>query len=106
MRKFSLIGIAMLIVSIPTFAGGILTNTNQHVSFLRMLARVAPMDFEGAYSNPAVLPFLREDVSYLPLKDQSAYKTGTIKPTFPLLMEMGNPGNFKEKALVPSILIF
>ena len=41
MRKFSLIGIAMLIVSIPTFAGGILTNTNQHVSFLRMLARGA-----------------------------------------------------------------
>ena len=27
MRKISLISIAMLIVSIPTFAGGILTNT-------------------------------------------------------------------------------
>ena len=39
MRKISLIGFVMLIVSIPTFAGGLLTNTNQHVAFLRMLAR-------------------------------------------------------------------
>lgn len=57
MRKFSLIGIAMLIVSIPTFAGGILTNTNQHVSFLRMLARGASIDIDGVYSNPAGLAF-------------------------------------------------
>ena len=34
MRKISLIGFVMLIVSIPTFAGGLLTNTNQHVAFL------------------------------------------------------------------------
>ena len=60
MRKFSLIGIAMLIVSIPTFAGGILTNTNQHVSFLRMLARGASIDIDGVYSNPAGLAFLPE----------------------------------------------
>ena len=37
MRKISLIGLVMLIVSIPTFAGGLLTNTNQHAAFLRML---------------------------------------------------------------------
>ena len=41
MRKISLIGFVMLIVSIPTFAGGLLTNTNQHVAFLRMLARLS-----------------------------------------------------------------
>ena len=34
MRKISLIGFVMLIVSIPTFAGGLLTNTNQHAAFL------------------------------------------------------------------------
>ena len=73
MRKFSLIGIAMLIVSIPTFAGGILTNTNQHVSFLRMLARGASIDIDGVYSNPAGLAFLPEDGLYLSLNGQSAY---------------------------------
>ena len=51
MRKISLIGFVMLIVSIPTFAGGLLTNTNQHVAFLRMLARGASIDIDGVYSN-------------------------------------------------------
>lgn len=41
MRKISLIGLAMLIVSIPTFAGDYLTNTNQNAAFLRMIARSA-----------------------------------------------------------------
>ena len=90
MRKFSLIGIAMLIVSIPTFAGGILTNTNQHVSFLRMLARGASIDIDGVYSNPAGLAFLPEDGLYLSLNGQSAYQTRNIKATFPLFIEDGN----------------
>ena len=74
----------MLIVSIPTFAGGILTNTNQHVSFLRMLARGASIDIDGVYSNPAGLAFLPEDGLYLSLNGQSAYQTRNIKATFPL----------------------
>lgn len=52
MRKISLIGFVMLIVSIPTFAGGLLTNTNQHVAFLRMLARGASIDIDGAEALP------------------------------------------------------
>ena len=39
MRKNFLIGFVMLIVSIPTFAGDYLTNTNQNAAFLRMIAR-------------------------------------------------------------------
>ena len=97
MRKFSLIGIAMLIVSIPTFAGGILTNTNQHVSFLRMLARGASIDIDGVYSNPAGLAFLPEDGLYLSLNGQSAYQTRNIKATFPLFIEDGNTRYYKGK---------
>ena len=48
MRKISLIGFVMLIVSIPTFAGGLLTNTNQHAAFLRMLSRGATFEIDGA----------------------------------------------------------
>ena len=47
MRKISLIGLAMLIVSIPTFAGDYLTNTNQNAAFLRMIARGASIDVDG-----------------------------------------------------------
>ena len=41
MRKNFLIGFVMLIVSIPTFAGDYLTNTNQNAAFLRMIAPAA-----------------------------------------------------------------
>lgn len=61
MRKISLISIAMLIVSIPTFAGGLLTNTNQHPGFLRMLSRGAnTTGVDAALSNPAGLAFCRK----------------------------------------------
>ena len=43
MRKNFLIGFVMLIVSIPTFAGDYLTNTNQNAAFLRMIARALPL---------------------------------------------------------------
>ena len=58
MKKLLLIGAATLIVSNPTFAGGILTNTNQHAAFLRMLSRGATTEIDGALSNPAGLAFL------------------------------------------------
>ncbi len=82
MRKISLISFFMLIVSIPTFAGGLLTNTNQHVSFLRMLARGASIDIDGVYSNPAGLAFLPTDGFYLSLNGQSAYQTRDIAASF------------------------
>lgn len=58
MRKNLLIGTALLMVSIPTFAGGFLTNTNQNVLFLRMLARDASTRIDAVYSNPAGLAFI------------------------------------------------
>ena len=92
MRKAMFIGTALLMVSISTFAGGYLTNTNQHVSFLRMLARGASIDIDGVYSNPAGLSFLPEDGLYLSLNGQSAYQTRTIDATFPLF-----PEEFRQK---------
>ena len=106
MRKNLLIGTALLIVSIPTFAGGYLTNTNQHVSFLRMLARGASIDIDGVYSNPAGLSFLPEDGLYLSLNGQSAYQTRTIDATFPLFPEEGHRRYYEGKASAPFIPSF
>ncbi len=58
MRKKLLFGIAMSIVSISTFAGGILTNTNQNAAYLRNPARDAVIAIDGVYSNPAGIAFL------------------------------------------------
>ncbi len=106
MRKSILISALLLIVSIPTFAGGYLTNTNQHVSFLRMLARGASIDIDGVYSNPAGLSFLPEDGLYLSLNGQSAYQTRTIDATFPLFPEEGHRRYYEGKASAPFIPSF
>ena len=60
----------------PIYAGGILTNTNQHAAFLRMLARGASIGIDGVYSNPAGLSFLPHDGLYLSLTNQSTYQVG------------------------------
>ena len=36
-------------------AGGLMTNTNYHIAFDRMMARGATFDIDAAYSNPAGL---------------------------------------------------
>ena len=78
MRKFSLISFMMLIVSTSTFAGGLLTNTNQHAAFLRMLSRGATTEIDGALSNPAGLAFLPNDGFHMSLSIQSAFQTRNI----------------------------
>ena len=105
MRKLSLIGFVMLIVSIPTFAGDYLTNTNQNAAFLRMLARGASIDVDGVYSNPAGLAFLPQNGFQMALTIQSAYQTRDIAATSPLWTMDGQNSvrNYEGKASAPVI---
>ena len=93
MRKNSLIGFVMLIVSIPTFAGGLLTNTNQHAAFLRMVSRGATIEIDGALSNPAGLAFLPNDGFHMGLSIQSAFQTRNIDASFMTYsgLDLSNP---------------
>lgn len=104
MRKLSLISFVLLLVSISTFAGGLLTNTNQHVLFLRMLARDASTQIDAVYSNPAGLAFI-EDGFHLSFNGQSAFQTRTITSTFAPFAGFG--GNqtkiYKGEASAPFI---
>lgn len=107
MRKLSLISIVLLIVSIPTFAGGLLTNTNQHVLFLRMLARDASTDIDAVYSNPAGLAFM-EDGFHLSFNGQSAFQTRTITSTFAPFVGFGGNATkvYKGEASAPFVPSF
>ena len=80
-KKFITTGIA-LVSFLSMYAGGLLTNTNQNVSFLRNPARGASMEIDAAYTNPAGLAFLKKDGFYLSLNNQSAFQTRTITATF------------------------
>ena len=65
------------------FAGGILTNTNQNVAFLRNPARDGAIGIDGTYSNPAGVAFLDEG-THLSINWQAAWQTRTIETTNPL----------------------
>jgi long-chain fatty acid transport protein len=99
MRKLTLIGTALLI-AISCRAGGLLTNTNQHISFLRMVARGASLQIDGVYSNPAGTAFLSNGF-YVSLNGQSAYQTRNIDATFSLFPE--GTRQYKGTASAPLI---
>ena len=108
MKKTLLVSAATLMVSLPTFAGDYLTNTNQHAAFLRMVARGASIDIDGVLSNPAGLAFLPKDGFYLSLTGQSAFQTRNISATTPLWTQDGQNTTrlYEGKASAPIIPSF
>ena len=74
---------AMLTVATTATAGGILTNTNQSIDFLRNPARDAAIGLDGVYSNPAGVAFLPEGF-HLGINWQYAHQTRTIQSTNPV----------------------
>lgn len=104
MNKKNLVAIAISIVSTTTFAGGLLTNTNQNIAFLRNPARGASIEIDAVYSNPAGLAFLK-DGFHISLNGQSAFQTRTITSTFaPFIAFGGNATKeYKGEASAPFI---
>ena len=60
MKKIMLAVMAFVFMGNSAFAGGILTNTNQSIHFLRNPARGGAIGIDGTYSNPAGVAFLSE----------------------------------------------
>ena len=82
-----------LLAATTATAGGILTNTNQSVSFLKNPARDAAIGLDGVYSNPAGVVFMPEGF-HLAVNWQYAHQTRTVKSKNPLFkMGLKNEGN-------------
>ena len=64
-------------------AGGLMTNTNYHIAFDRMMARGATFDIDAAYSNPAGLAWGHEGWQ-LSLNFQKPWQYRDIKLTTPV----------------------
>lgn len=100
---------AAIASSSATFAGGLLTNTNQHVAFNRMMSREASIGIDGVYYNPAGVVFMGEG-SHLAINWQAAWQTRTINNDYKLFTNNVNnpttPRDFKGKALAPVIPSF
>ena len=74
----------MVIACFTARAGGIMTNTNYHIAFDRMMARGATFDIDAIYSNPAGTAFLDHEGWSLSLNIQSASQHRDVLATFPL----------------------
>ncbi len=80
MNKLKLVILTIVLSGNTAFAGGILTNTNQSVNFLRNPARDAAIGLDGVYSNPAGVAFLSDGL-HLGFNWQYAHQTRTITST-------------------------
>ena len=72
----------MMMTTTTALAGGILTNTNQSVLFLKNPARDAAIGLDGVYSNPAGVAFMPEGL-HVAFNWQYAHQTRTITSTTP-----------------------
>ncbi|WP_033148363.1 OmpP1/FadL family transporter [Prevotella sp. P6B1] len=85
MKKINVLLASLMLTAATTTAtaGGILTNTNQSIDFLRNPARDAAIGLDGVYSNPAGVAFLPEGF-YFGINWQYAHQTRTIECNNPL----------------------
>lgn len=104
MKKLWIASMLMLMVSSSTFAGGLLTNTNQHILFLRNPARGASTQIDALYSNPAGIAFMERGL-HISFNNQSAFQTRTIHSTFAPFSGFGGSETkkYKGEASVPVI---
>ena len=109
MKKLFLIGATALMVSNSTFAGGILTNTNQNATFLRNPARNAAIAIDGVYSNPAGIAFMPQGF-HLSVSWQAAWQQRLMDVNNPLFgMNADGKGanrSFKGETQAPVIPSF
>jgi len=94
--KRTLLVILLIAVVIPAMAGGIVHNSNQSASFIRMPARDASLGLDAVYYNPAGLVWLN-DGFHLSLNNQYVTQTRTIGTTYPGL----NRSEFTGEVVAP-----
>jgi len=109
LKKMMLTGLACCVYVSGLWAGGLLTNTNQSVHFLRNPARGASIEIDGVYTNPAGLVKLSKNGLHFSLNNQSAFQTRTITTTFAPFAGFGGSDTkaFEGKAsalVIPSMM--
>lgn len=91
MNKLKLISLATaVVVGSPVLAGGLLTNTNQNINFLRNPARDGVIGIDGVYSNPAGVAFLGKGFHFS-FNVQNVYQTRTINSGMTVSSLQGTP---------------
>jgi long-chain fatty acid transport protein len=98
---FALLSAFMLSAQLAK-AGGLMTNTNYHIAFDRMMARGATFDIDAAYSNPAGLAW-GHDGWQLSFNWQMPSQDRDITTTFPLFTSANHTTKFHGEASAPFV---
>ena len=92
----------LLLVAVATQAGGLMTNTNYHIAFNRMMARGASFDIDAAYSNPAGLAW-GYDGWQLSLNFQKPWQNRDIETSIPGFLGSDFCKKYPGKASAPIV---
>jgi long-chain fatty acid transport protein len=83
MKKRLFLLVLVATTTAAMMAGGLMTNTNYHIAFDRMMARGATFDIDAAYSNPAGMAW-GHDGFQLSLNFQKPWQNRDIEMTSPM----------------------
>ncbi len=98
--KRTLFSLCAILTAAIAEAGGLMTNTNYHISFDRMMARGASFDIDAVFSNPAGLAWTHDGLQ-LSLQFQKPWQQRDIETDIPgylAVPQLGYPGiDFHQK---------
>jgi len=95
MRK-SLVFIAVTLISADLLAGGLVTNTNQSASWVRLPSRNASTEIDAVYYNPAGIMKM-ENGFHFAISNQTIFQTREITSDYSFL----NDGSYEGKVKAP-----
>ncbi len=95
MKKLTSIAVLLILAQL-SFAGGLLTNTNQSAQFVRMMSRNASTGIDAVYFNPAGL-IKMDNGWHFAVYSQTIFQTKPVDSEFPLL----NDGYYEGQVNVP-----
>lgn len=101
-KKFLTLTVLALGAFSTCFAGGLMTNTNYHIAFDRMMARGATFDIDAAYSNPAGLAW-GHDGFQLSLNFQKPWQNRDIEVSVPSYLGSNFDKKYEGKASAPIV---
>ena len=105
MKKYLIPFACMLLTAGQALAGGLLTNTNHHIAFARMMARGASTEIDAIYTNPAGTAFMAHNGWTLSVNNQSAFQTRNVLATIesPILPGGRYEHKYEGEAVAPII---
>lgn len=105
MKKTFLPIVLICAMALSSFAGGLLTNTNQSAQFVRMLSRNASTQIDAVYFNPAGLMKM-ENGWHFSINNQSIFQEKTVNSYFPLLNNGEYIGDVKAPVFPSAFAVY